>query len=337
MENVTHTLVGLLLARTGLNRWTRGATAVLILSANAPDADIVVSPWGALRYLEAHRGYSHSLVGLPVMAALAVVVTAIGLRRNIGWTRLWLLGCLGVASHLLLDWTNSYGIRLLLPFSSRWFHADISNLWDGAVLVVLILAAVWPWFARLVSSEIGDRPGRGRGIAYTALAFYLLFECLRAVLHGRAVEQLSARMYGGEVPVSAAALPGPINPLRWTGIVETPDTFRRLDVNVNAPLETESASVMYKPATDRPIQMALSTEPFRYLRYFARFPAWSEQPVSLARGHGTRVDLTDLRFGAPGVGSFHSIALIDSTGRVLDSTFTFGSGAEIGYGGDEHP
>jgi inner membrane protein len=280
------------------------------------------------------------------MAALAVAITALGLRRNVAWLRLWLLACLGVASHLLLDWTNSYGIRLLLPFSSRWFHADTSSLWDCVVLMALVLAAVWPLFARLVSSEIGEQPGpgrtgrgsagrgrtgRGRGIAYTALAFYFVFECLRGLLHGRAVDELSARIYGGEVPIAVSAMPGPINPFRWAGIVETPTSFRELDVNLNIPLEPDFAHVIYKPALDRPIQMALTTEPFRYLRYFARFPAWSELPVSLAQGHGTRVDLTDLRFGAPGVGSFHAVALVNSQGRVLDSTFTFSSGREIGY------
>lgn len=334
MDNLTHTLVGLLLARTGLRGSARGATAVLLLSANAPDSDIVASFWGALRYLEIHRGYTHCLLGLPLMAALSVAVVAIALRGSLAWGRLWALGCIGVGSHLLLDWTNSYGIRLLLPFSSRWFHLDISSLWDGAVLGVLLAAALWPSFARLVSNEIGDRPGRGKGLAYAALAFYLCLECARGFFHSRAIEQLASRLYGGAVPLAVAAMPEPINPFHWTGIIETPESYRWLDVDVNATLEPESASVVYKPLIDEPIQAALRTPAFRYFRYFARFPAYSKQPVSLAVGHGTRIDLTDLRFGRPGTGSFHAIAMVDSGGRVLESAFTFGSGAGLGYGYD---
>src|SRR5947209_6332223 len=113
MENVTHSLVGLLLAQTGLNRWTRGATAVLVLSANAPDSDIAASLWGALRYLEMHRGYTHCLLGLPLMAAICVPVVAIALRRNVGWARLWSLAWIEVVGHSRRGWTNSYGVRLL--------------------------------------------------------------------------------------------------------------------------------------------------------------------------------------------------------------------------------
>jgi len=32
-----------------------------------------------------------------------------------------------------------------------------------------------------------------------------------------------------------------------------------------------------------------------------------------------RIELTDLRFGSPGRGSFHCIAIEDATGRVLES------------------
>src|ERR1700759_4312729 len=127
MDNITHTLVGLALARAGLNRAGKGATTVLLLSANAPDADILAATQGALRYLEIHRGYTHSLLLLPLMAALCVLVTGAIFRKGLRWLPLWGVACIGVASHLLLDSTNFYGIRLLLPFSSRWFYADLSS------------------------------------------------------------------------------------------------------------------------------------------------------------------------------------------------------------------
>ncbi len=77
----------------------------------------------------------------------------------------------GVASHLLLDWTNAYGVRFLLPFSSGWYSLDLNNIIDVWMWAVLILAAVGPWVGRLVSSEVGARSGSGRGLAIFALAF----------------------------------------------------------------------------------------------------------------------------------------------------------------------
>src|SRR5262245_55338250 len=122
MDNVTHSLTGLALARAGLDRWCPRAAVLLLLSTNAPDGDIVTLAKGQLVYFEAHRGYSHSLLMLPVIAAISVLATAAIFREKLPWLRAWLVCLLGVSSHLLLDLTNSYGVRLLLPASSRWFH-----------------------------------------------------------------------------------------------------------------------------------------------------------------------------------------------------------------------
>jgi len=54
--------------------------------------------------------------------------------------------------------------------------------------------------------------------------------------------------------------------------------------------------------------------------------------VAMDEGQGWRIDLTDLRFGVPGTGSFHCIAVENSQHRALGSWFTFGSGAELGWG-----
>ena len=48
-----------------------------------------------------------------------------------GSTLLALIGCL---THPALDWLNVYGIRLLEPFSSRWFYGD-----------TLFIIDVWLW------------------------------------------------------------------------------------------------------------------------------------------------------------------------------------------------
>src|SRR4051794_20065708 len=50
MDNVTHTLFALTLARTPLGRAGRGTTAALVLASNAPDIDIVATIGGAASY-----------------------------------------------------------------------------------------------------------------------------------------------------------------------------------------------------------------------------------------------------------------------------------------------
>jgi inner membrane protein len=337
MDNLTHSLTGLALARTGLNRFCPRATLLTILSANAPDFDIVALAGGQLRHLELHRGYSHSLLCLPLMALFTVLIVAALCRQKLPWMKAWLLCCIGVASHLLLDWTNSYGVRLMLPFSSRWFHLDVASLYDGYILVALLFAAIWPVFARLVSREIGDRGPSGRGTAAFALVFFFMFVAGRAVLHHRAVAQLDSRLYEDAPALKVAAFPNPFDPIHWTGVVETTRDYRLLTVNGLGELDLDSSAIFYKTEMGPSLIAAKSTETFRYFLYFARFPVWSEQPVATDGDRGRRIDLTDLRFGVPGHGSFHAIAFEDSRNQVLQSWFTYGSGATLGWGRQQAP
>lgn len=338
MDNITHSLTGLALSRAGLARVSPHAAALLILSANAPDIDIIATTRGSFAYLEAHRGYTHSLLGLPVLALLPVLVVAAVARRRLPWLRAWILCCIGVASHLVMDWTNSFGVRLLLPFSSRWFHLDLNSLYDGWIMAAIAFAAMWPLFARLVSSEIGDRISTGRGIAILALAFFVLFDCGRAALHARAVAQLESRLYENAPPLQAVALPQPFSPFHWTGVVETAADYRMVAFDPLEQLDMQNAHIWYKPAMTASLESAKATEPFRYFVYFARFPLWSITPTITEDGRpAKRVELTDLRFGVPGAGLFHCIALENSANRVLQSVFTWGSGRDLGWGAGHGP
>ena len=328
MDNVTHSLTGLALARAGLDRFSPRATLLLLLSANAPDCDIVALARGQLAYLEAHRGYTHSLLFLPVLALVCVLVTAAVYREKLPWVRAWALCVIGLSSHLLLDWTNTYGIRPFIPFSSRWFHLDWNSLYDLSILTALGVALLWPLLSRLVSGEIGERSRVGRGIARCALAFVVLFDGARATLHERAIEKLDSRLYDGEPPVSVAALPTMFNPFRWNGIVETADSYRTVPVDTSVALEMENAAIFYKPALTDALRNVEREEAFRFFLYFARFPVWSQEPVVWKDMEARRFELADLRFGAPGMGSFHCVAIVDRAGRVVESWFTYGTGRD---------
>jgi membrane-bound metal-dependent hydrolase YbcI (DUF457 family) len=128
------------------------------------------------------------------MAALVTFVVGL-FRRPAGfsWLRAWLLSALGVLSHLLLDWTNIYGIRLLEPVSNEWFRLDAVSVVDPFIWAVLLFAVAWPVLARLVAAEIGaSRTRQGAGVARFALFFLLAYDFGRWTLHNRAIEMLDA-------------------------------------------------------------------------------------------------------------------------------------------------
>jgi inner membrane protein len=332
MDNLSHSLTGLALSRAGLNRITPRATLLLLLSANIPDIDIVALAKSQLTYLEVHRGPTHSLLAVPVLALGCVLLVAAIYRQRLPWFRAWVVCVIGVLSHLLLDWTNNYGIRPFIPYSMQWFHLDLNSLTDGPMLAALGLAAVWPWLSGLVSSEIGEaKKSTGQGIAIAILLLCVAYDAGRYSLHQRALTQLESRLYAGAPPLEVSALPTSVNPLRWRGIVKAKTSFLQFNLNPLDQFNTEAGETLFRIPTSEATANAAKTPEFSYFLYFARFPVWSVHRVDLQDGAGKRIELTDLRFGEPGRGDFHCVAVEKPDGQVIRSWFTYGSGADLGW------
>ena len=47
-------------------------------------------------------------------------------------------------SHILLDFTNNYGVRPFWPFSEKWYSWDIVFIVEPVMLLFLILGLVVP-------------------------------------------------------------------------------------------------------------------------------------------------------------------------------------------------
>ncbi len=151
MDNLAHTLAGATLAQAGLKRLTPLAAPTLLAGANLPDLDAIATLWGGDVALCVRRGWSHgvlAMLALPV--ALAAVMLAVDRARR--WRApgatparalpLLVVSAVGVWSHPALDWLNTYGVRLLMPFSGRWFYGDAVFIIDPWLWLLLGAAAV---------------------------------------------------------------------------------------------------------------------------------------------------------------------------------------------------
>jgi inner membrane protein len=326
MDPLTHTLTGLALSRAGLNRLSAHATPILLLAANAADIDIVTLAGGSADYLHFHRHITHAFVAVPFLALLAVAVVRLFARKPFAWKWAYAVALAGALSHPLLDWMNAYGVRLLLPFSGEWLNLGIANLFDLWIWAVLLVAAGAPLLARLVSAEIGARPGSGRGLAIAALSFMLLYPFGRYLLHERALAVLNSRLYAGAAPARVVALPGVGNPFAWRGVVETGEFYSILDVNLLGEFDPTRGRVLYKPEL-RPREAAAAraasaTKPFRSFLEFSQLPYWRFTPADRPED-AIRVEASDLRFGAPPQPRFVAWAIVDSGGRVLEAHFKY--------------
>jgi inner membrane protein len=337
VDNLTHTLVGLMMSRSGIDRKVERAAPLMMLAANAPDIDTVSLFGGAATYLEWHRAYVHSLAIAPVLALLPPLILWVSVRQRItAWAYAFSLA--GVLSHLLLDWTNVYGIRMLLPFSARWLRLDSTDVVDPWIWAILLLAVAAPAFARMVSSEIAShsiKSGPKFGWAWFALLALIAYDGGRYVAHARALGVMGARLYYGTIPRRISAMPGPnFNPLRWKGIVEG-DTFASSDspsqrfviilpVSLTDTFDPEAGRTDYDAIADTAsapaIAAARATPAFETFASFDQLPFWKTTLLD----EGTRVELIDLRFGTPQHPGFEASAKVDASGSVHDGRVSMG-------------
>jgi inner membrane protein len=326
LDNLTHTATGLFLSRAGMNRWTPQASAILMLAANAPDIDVVSAAGGSVGYLRYHRHLTHSLIAMPVMAIFCVLVVRAISRKPLQWTGAFAAAFVGVASHLLLDYSNGYGIRLLLPFSPVFYRLEWTNVVDLWIWAAFLLALAAPFLARLVGSEIASSSRRapypGRGWPLFALAFLTIYIGARGVLHARAVGELESRIYQNAEPLRVAAVPGAANPLRWRGVVETEGFFALPEVNLAGIFDPSRARILHKPEADAALVSAMEsakrTEAFRVFLQFAEFPLWSLTPDDRLE-NGMVTQAADMRFLG-----WSANALEDAHGAVKRSWIQLG-------------
>jgi inner membrane protein len=182
MDNVTHSLAGLVLAEAAVQLRARrtGATpaprvrAVAALAsmvaANLPDSDLFYTGVGAdrLAYMLHHRGHTHTVVIATLGAALLWGAAALIARRRARAAPAspsphgeasWLFALLLVSTlgHLVLDWTNSYGVHPFWPFDNRWRYGDavfIVEPWLWVAAVPALVAATTRRVARGLLSLI---------------------------------------------------------------------------------------------------------------------------------------------------------------------------------------
>ncbi len=262
MEPVTHVLTGVCLAHSGFHRRTAHATVAMATAAELPDIDTLWSLRGPVSGFQHHRGITHTLLGIPFEAALVVGLVYVFHRWRaqrgrspqggtvkpqapVHWGWLYTAALLALLSHILLDFTNNYGVRPFFPFNARWYAASIVFIFDPLIFLVLLAGLLLPLLFGLVGQEIASKQQQphSSGWPRIALLTMLVIWGLRAWEHASAVHLAMAQTLrapaagppGGdpgpegtergavqqvERPLlqakGALASPDPFNPFRWS-------------------------------------------------------------------------------------------------------------------------
>ena len=342
MEPVTHFLTGACLGRSGFNRKTAYATLAMTLAAEAPDVDVVAGFGGPVSGFCHHRGITHTLLGAPFMAlAVTGVVWAIArllqhFRRKppaqpVRWGWIYGLCLIADGSHLLLDYTNNYGLRPFFPFDAHWYAWSIVFIFEPVMFAALLLGLLVPALLGLVDSEMHRRPPgelRGRGWAIAALTAIGLLYGLRSAerLHAlQLVEQAGSATREPLLRVDAEAIMG--NPFTWHTLAETAGGYQIATVST-ANDRVEPGESIAKPRVTPAVVAARQS-------YLGRvYGDWSSWPIvedvgavappgdlhTLPPGAHTVV-FRDLRFvlpGSEGPPVLGGYVIIGSRGELLE-------------------
>ncbi len=309
MDNLAHTLAGAALGQAGLKRRTGLGMATLMIAANLPDLDAIGLLFG--ENLAWRRGWTHGPVGLvllpPVLAWIMVRFDRWQERRGrrppdrlpVRFGPVLALAYVGILSHPLLDFLNTYGVRCLMPFSDRWFYGDALFIIDLLVWLSLGLG-IWLGYRR-------ERRGEGRAgwPAAVALAFVAAYSTGMGAASGMAERYVARHMEarGMGMPEKVLASPVPVDPFRRRILFSTGEAYGfgelRWRPDPLLTLEPELVPVgMDDPAVARAAARDGKVADFLY---------WSRFPFArIERSAGkARVTIGDARYNRrPGEGPF---------------------------------
>ena len=349
MEPVTHMLTGACLSRAlGFPAKARFATVACVIAAELPDADYVYRLGGPLTYFQHHRGWTHALWSFPLQAA---VITAICYaayatrsrwksRRSLdpapaNWPALFLMCLLALLSHILLDWTNNYGVRPFAPWDRHWYAGNLVFIVEPLLLLFLGGALLLPWILSLVNKEMGARKSSrpGQVPALIALALTAGLWTYRAVQRSDAAAAIRHEDYRSGPVQSAMLSPYPISPYRWFAIVRTRRAFETgfFDTRVGT-YDTDTMHLLPRPPETGAVVAAKKSWLGRVYLDWSKYPVVTdagtveqlhpELDLDPAERTLRVVRFSDLRFGYPVLGVAGSAnplgaeAWVDANGMV---------------------
>jgi inner membrane protein len=215
------------------------------------------------------------------------------------WGLLYGLCLIALLSHLLLDWTNNYGVRPFFPFNPHWYAGSFVFIFEPVLFLLLAGALIAPALFGLINAEVGARKEkfRGRGWAIAALIGVAALYVLRYTEHAKAIA--IATQDAPEGTTSVFASPQPVNPFSWATVSDKPDSYQlgTVDTRRGIALPHEPSDTIYKEPVKLAILVAKRSDLGEYYLDWSMYPVITETANMGDANHPwTDVTFEDARF-----------------------------------------
>jgi inner membrane protein len=288
------------LSRAGLNKRTALATSTLVIANNLPDIDVGVFFTNTLA-MSFRRGWTHGVLAqatLPIALTGAMLVYDRYRKKTspddrVVASQILLFSYIGVLLHVFMDWCNSYGVRLLMPFSQQWFYGDALYIVDPWLYIML--GGAW-W--------LGKKRPRVARIGVSLAAIYVLAMIGSNLMARREVAAGLER--AGQPGARFMVTPVVVNPFRREVVVDVGDRYEKGNLWFDPLPHFRPAGFGIEKLLDEPdFQPALQTP---LARAFLR---WSRFPFVDARGIDGGIWINDYRYANVGAYGWSAVRLPD--------------------------
>ena len=206
MDTGTHIITGIAIGVVGQsilkipNEWTIYLTA--IISSIIPDFDVLFKIKSNNSYVLNHRGLSHTIVLLPI---LALIAPSLCLPFNNSFFHLFIISLIAIGIHLFLDVLNPYGTKLIPKKSD--YQLNVIYTFDPIFFSILVIGTIISFFYIYI-------------IILEILSFILYFAI--RVIKKHNISKSLKKQYPESKRIFVLSK---ANPLKWHIIIEFDDSY----------------------------------------------------------------------------------------------------------------
>ena len=150
MDIITHAASGLVIASPFIERHPFSA-CLFVFGTCVPDLDVFSRIFGKRAFIFNHQTFTHSISAIFAFPILCWFLLSIYEINEI-WASVFF--GIGILLHIIMDYTNTYGVAWFAPFSWKRYKLNWIFFIDFVVLAITIIFAIFVAYSIMLSETV---------------------------------------------------------------------------------------------------------------------------------------------------------------------------------------